>query len=229
MKTISPTWTSTFCSRRCRLGAFFITTGSDISSIELVQRQLEERHAELEAVFATMQDAVLIYDTEMRVRQANPMFVPTHGFDPVGLHVREVIARTQCRWQDGRPLQFAEQPTPRALGGEIVRNQRYWITRPDGAEMALETSSAPMRIGDSIAGTVTVWHDITERVMAEQTILASLHEKEVLLKEIHHRVKNNMQVISSLVSLQADTPRRSGAARAVQRLARPGAHHGAGA
>jgi PAS domain S-box-containing protein len=70
-----------------------------------------------------------------------------------------------------------------------------------------ERYSKPQRIGDHVVGRVWSFRDITDRKHAEENLVASLQEKEVLLREIHHRVKNNLQLISGLLDM---TRMRSG-------------------
>ncbi len=80
-----------------------------------------------------------------------------------------------------------------------------WIAK-DGSELWIESQSTCISDSDgNVIGLRGVNINITEQIKFEQDLSASLKEKEILLKEIHHRVKNNMQVISSLLSLQSKT------------------------
>jgi two-component sensor histidine kinase len=68
--------------------------------------------------------------------------------------------------------------------------------------MSLTVSPIRNAEGQIIAAS-TIARNITEKKRADDAIRRSLREKEIMLKEIHHRVKNNLQIISSLLSLQS--------------------------
>ncbi|MDB5308211.1 MAG: domain S-box protein [Gemmataceae bacterium] len=76
--------------------------------------------------------------------------------------------------------------------------------RKDGTLVDVALTISPITDADgNVLGVSKIFRDIGDRKASEKRVRASLEEKEVLLKEIHHRVKNNLQVICSLLSLQA--------------------------
>jgi len=79
--------------------------------------------------------------------------------------------------------------------------ERVFFTK-SGRELICEMRTDLVDIGGE-KFFVSIFHDVTQRVLAERMISRSLREKEVLLREIHHRVKNNLQVISGLLNLQS--------------------------
>ncbi len=74
---------------------------------------------------------------------------------------------------------------------------------PDGTVRWVRSAATTLKINGSFAGYVGVNEDITEQREHVEKISASLAEKEVLLREVHHRVKNNLQLVTSLLKLQA--------------------------
>ena len=85
----------------------------------------------------------------------------------------------------------------------LVRDYPLEIKNKDGSiTPVLYNASVYKDEFGNVIGVFAAARDITQLKKAEENIKASLEEKEILLREIHHRVKNNLQIISSLLSLQ---------------------------
>lgn len=174
--------------------------GIEVTEKVKVIGALKESEERFKALTESTSDWIWAVDENAIYTYASPKIKDLLGYEP-----KEVIGKT--------PFDFMPQEEARRVAvefGEIIKVKRPIIRleninlHKDGRLIVLETGGVPIFDAEGyFRGYRGIDRDITERKNMENLIRASLEEKEILLREIHHRVKNNMTVIYSLLDLQS--------------------------
>ena len=175
----------------------------DITDMLLHERRAKTQSAKLESIFDSTENMIMFtMDSADRVNAFNKNFKNIFEYD-FGLtfdtsksfieHISRVVdeepyqgqLRLFLRAMEGKPQQF-ELPL------KTIHGESRWY----------QVFLNPVSLGEDQREISCIAYDITERKEIDRAIRSALKEKEVLLQEVHHRVKNNLQVISSMLNLQ---------------------------
>ncbi|HKQ12678.1 MAG TPA: PAS domain S-box protein [Steroidobacteraceae bacterium] len=170
-----------------------------------ITRDIGERLAAERLVHGVLEaapDAMIVVDESGSIALANTMAVLMFGYTKeglVGAGIDQLIPESSRAAHAAYRQSYIEQPRARAMGD----GRELLGLRRDGSVFPVEISLNALESGGRMLVVSSV-RDITARRAADQRLQASLQEKELLLKEIHHRVKNNLQVVASMLTLQAE-------------------------
>lgn len=183
---------------------------SRIDSLENQNQQLvkENYHAlesesKYKSLFEMSDDAILVIENDHFV-DCNQAVLKMLGYNTkeelLNAHPSELSPEKQA---DGR-FSYEKAEEMMSLAKQKGSHHFEWThTRANGENFPVEVWLSKVEFNNKILIN-TIWRDLTEKKKIENTLLKNIEEKEILLKEIHHRVKNNLQIITSLLNLQTN-------------------------
>jgi PAS domain S-box-containing protein len=180
------------------IGVVVAILSEDIAHKDIKLRESQEK---FRSVADSAVDGIITTDTDGKIVLFNPSLKNIFGYsiDEInGKHVTMLMPdRYKQKFTD--KLERFKSTGNHELEGKTFESLGL---RRDGTEFPFEISIATWGpIGNKF--TTSIIRDVTRRKKTEKLLQNSLDEKEMLLKEIHHRVKNNLMIISSLLNLQS--------------------------
>jgi PAS domain S-box-containing protein len=152
--------------------------------------------AAADEIISTMGESLMLLDTKGTIVTVNKAVTDLLGFEELDLIGRP--AAKLCA-ENGDIQTVIEEIQTR----NNIRNRECLFKTKDGRLVPTLISASGFKQKKRLQGVVLVLYDITDRKRAEEKLKQSLREKELLLSETHHRVKNNLMIVSSLLDLQS--------------------------
>ena len=162
------------------------------------RKRMEER---FKRVVEFAPNAMVMINADGRIEMVNAQTEALFGYQRGELLGQPVEVLVPQRLRTGHPAlrrSFFDDPQSRPMG----EGRDLYAVRKDGTEFPVEIGLNPIETEDGLM-VLSAIVDISDRKEREQAIRAALKEKDILLGEIHHRVKNNLHIIHSLLDLQS--------------------------
>jgi PAS domain S-box-containing protein len=173
----------------------------DITQQKKTQLKMLETETKLSAILRNL-PKVIIYQSGMGNDFISDNIEEMIGYTPAEVLESKYFFGSIMHQEDMMAVKNSISNWHKA-GDEGILNMEFRVKKKNGGYIWIEDHMFKVKVNEKESYLSGILIDITDRKLAEQKISRSLKEKELLLKEIHHRVKNNLQVVSSLLKLQS--------------------------